>query len=315
MLPVLSSFWSYLHWYIRPLVKWFLRHFTRLCELQRVCYGEEKGAPRTTGVEYSLELSRTPCLKRVVQQLSSLAESGRFTEETSYSAVEYAIKTVTDTKNINIKIHTRFVPSFRLCLLQIYGYKQLLHEVENLRKTSYSSDNNEHEEKLIKLWNILMPDKPFPSRFGKHWSDIGFQGDDPKTDFRGMGLLGLENLVYFVSEYTEAARHVLSHSSHPVYGYSFAIVGINLTSTTYHWLRKGLLKNHFYNAVHGRPQMKHFHQVYCYIFHKFDSFWLAEKPRDIMEFNHIRSKFEEHVIRGLSNPLTLLKLNMAVETL
>ena len=34
----------------RPLVKWFLRQTTRLCELQRVCYGETSGAPRTIAV-------------------------------------------------------------------------------------------------------------------------------------------------------------------------------------------------------------------------------------------------------------------------
>ena len=34
----------------RPLVKWFLRQTTRLCELQRICYGETSGAPRTIAV-------------------------------------------------------------------------------------------------------------------------------------------------------------------------------------------------------------------------------------------------------------------------
>ena len=40
----------YLSWYLRPLVKWFLRQTTRLCELQRICYGEASGAPRTIAV-------------------------------------------------------------------------------------------------------------------------------------------------------------------------------------------------------------------------------------------------------------------------
>ena len=33
------------------------------------------------------------------------------------------------------------------------------------------------------------------NRVSKQWQDIGFQGDDPKTDFRGMGMLGLLNLL------------------------------------------------------------------------------------------------------------------------
>ena len=36
--------------YFRPLMKWFLRATTRLCELQRVCYGQTPGAQRTISV-------------------------------------------------------------------------------------------------------------------------------------------------------------------------------------------------------------------------------------------------------------------------
>lgn len=41
-----------------------------------------------------------------------------------------------------------------------------------------------------------MPTVKLESRITKQWGDIGFQGEDPKTDFRGMGLLGLINLVW-----------------------------------------------------------------------------------------------------------------------
>lgn len=45
-----------------------------------------------------------------------------------------------------------------------------------------------------------MPTVKLESRITKQWGDIGFQGDDPKTDFRGMGMLGLINLVWVASE-------------------------------------------------------------------------------------------------------------------
>ena len=35
----------------------------------------------------------------------------------------------------------------------------------------------------------MMPDTPLKERISKQWGDIGFQGKDPKTDFRGMGML------------------------------------------------------------------------------------------------------------------------------
>jgi hypothetical protein len=36
-----------------------------------------------------------------------------------------------------------------------------------------------------------MPDKVLSERISKDWQDIGFQGKDPATDFRGTGYLGL----------------------------------------------------------------------------------------------------------------------------
>ena len=49
-MELLSSLINLVSWYLRPLIKWFLRQTTRLCELQRVCYGETSGAPRTLAI-------------------------------------------------------------------------------------------------------------------------------------------------------------------------------------------------------------------------------------------------------------------------
>jgi len=70
---------------------------------------------------------------------------------------------------------------------------------------------------LRNLWQQLM-DEPLNGMISKQWSDIGFQGDDPSTDFRGMGLLSLKNLLFFTTFYREPARHILQHSLHPIHG-------------------------------------------------------------------------------------------------
>jgi len=36
--------------YLRPILKGLLRITTRLCELQRICYGDQRGGPRTLAV-------------------------------------------------------------------------------------------------------------------------------------------------------------------------------------------------------------------------------------------------------------------------
>ncbi|NXU34930.1 ELMD2 protein, partial [Drymodes brunneopygia] len=269
--------------YFRFWLKWILRLLTGKCELQRLLGGAEAGARRTLGMMSLFLMKSFMVLRNAVH-----------VEE---AEVEKCVRDVMKEKKIEQK-DTGFKTNLHISLLQISGYKKLYLNVENLRKVPYDSENEEHEEQLIELWNLLMPHENLKARISKQWCDIGFQGDDPKTDFRGMGLLGLVNLVYFSKHYTNEARQILSRSNHPKLGYSYAIVGINLTEMAYSLLKNGALKAHLYNMVSGLPQMEHFHQFYCYLVYEFDKFWFEEEPESIMHFNQYREKFHEK-IKGL----------------
>lgn len=141
------------------------------------------------------------------------------------------------------------------------------------------------------------------------------QGDDPKTDFRGMGILGLENLLFFAKEYTSAARHALSHSMHPQSGYTFAIVGINITSMALALLKQGLAKTHIYNAVPSYASLSTFHHLYCYLFYAFDRYWLQCKPTSIMDFSYIQERFDADIKALLRDDSTVLRINLAVDNI
>lgn len=54
--------------------------------------------------------------------------------------------------------------------------------------------------------------------------------DDPSTDFRGMGILGLENLLFYAQHDSENCRRLLRLSENEVYGFPFAIAGITFTA-------------------------------------------------------------------------------------
>ncbi|CAG2055284.1 unnamed protein product [Timema podura] len=309
------SLWSLVYWYLRPLIKWFLRKTTKLCELQRICYGERFGAPRSSKIEYSLEHSRASEINKLIRELNELCSCRRLRGEDRYHVVIYAVNTVLRVKKINPRIHPQFVQSFGKCVEHIWGYRQLVHEVERLRTIQYDADDSSHEDKLLKLWGLLMPDVHLKSRVTKQWQEIGFQGDDPKTDFRGMGILGLENLIYFAEEYPGPASHVLSHSHHPQYGYAFAIVGINLTFMAYHLLKDGLAKTHVYNVSKIFPAIKVFHQLYCYLFYEFDRFWIESKPRNVMDFSFIKDRFENSIRTKLANPLSAFRINISIDNI
>lgn len=282
--------------FLRYLLKWLIRHATGKCELQRICSGYQPGTIRTTRAEYALQSSKNKVLRGALQEREDHLES--------------CVDQIMQEKHVKAQKDPTFKKSLHLCLLQITGYSSLYTSVEELRKVVFDSENEQHEAMLLKLWDLLMPAVKLESRVNKQWGDIGFQGDDPKTDFRGMGLLGLTNLVFFSENYTEEARQVLSHANHPKQGYSYAIVGINLTEMAYSLLKSGALKPHFYNTVAGKPELQHFHQLYCYLAYEFDKFWLSEEPESIMEFNQYREKFHSQVKTHLQDSDVSLTLTV-----
>lgn len=304
-----------INYYLRPVIKWFLRKTTGLCELQRLCYGKISGAPRILAVENSLNQSKCPQIKLLIHHLDDISDNRRLAGANERDILRGAVNTVLLVKKINPQIHFQFVKSFGRCVEQIWGYKQLLSEVEALRKTSYNPEDKFHEDKLFLLWDKLMPDEKLTGRITKQWQDIGFQGDDPKTDFRGMGLLGLENLLYFACEFKIPCSHVLSHSLHPKYGYAFAIVGINLTSMAWELLKSGDAKTYVFNTSKSLPAIRLFHHFYSYLFYEFDKYWIESKPKNIMEFSHIKEKFEKNIRQSLQDPRNVFRINISVDTI
>ncbi|XP_062910180.1 ELMO domain-containing protein 1 isoform X4 [Mobula hypostoma] len=263
-------------------LKFALRKITGKCELQRICYSRKPGAQRTLKIESSLKSSRNEVLQSAVfAQMDD---------------IEKTVDNIMQLKKINPDTNPQFGISLQACLLQIVGYTRLIAEVEKLRKDQYDSENPHHEEMLMKLWTFLRPDVTLDGRISKQWCEIGFQGDDPKTDFRGMGMLGLYNLVFFAEHDNVTARRVLFDSHQPKYS--------------------GSLKTHLYNVAPESPSLFHFHKVFCYLMHEFHKFWVEEDPLDIMEFNRVREKFHKRIIKQLQNPdMTLCPHFAASESL
>nr|CAG4649558.1 EOG090X0AMT [Scapholeberis mucronata]SVE93786.1 EOG090X0AMT [Scapholeberis mucronata] len=302
----------------RPIVKWGLRRTTGLCELQRICYCEPNGAIRIFSVEECLSKSKNKKIKKLSEYLERAVSEKRFNQTGSNKIISNTVETICSIKNIRPDVHQPFGKLFGDCVSVIYGYKQLLNKLEDLKSTKYDSTNLDHEQNLLELWDSLMSPKQLQSRISNLWKEIGFQGDDPSTDFRGMGVLGLANLNYLANNYKDVVLQVLSHSHHPKYGYPFAIVGINLTHLSYSLWKDGSAKSHVYNlccqtSSSPVPSILHFHRFYCYLFVEFDKYWMAEKPSTIMEFERIRAQFEKNIRKLLSNRNCLLKLNIPVE--
>lgn len=180
-----------LYAYLRPLLKWFLHRFTGLCELQRLCYGTAEGARRTHSVERSLRLSRHMKIRqmviyldgRVLQPVSSSSAATLLDQHQQQSdakafvdqCVVPGVHAVLRAKRIDTRVHPDLGRMLRGCIESAWGYRRLFNAVEALRCTQFDSSCVEHEEKLLRLWQLLNPDVELEARVTKQWQDIGFQ--------------------------------------------------------------------------------------------------------------------------------------------
>eukprot|EP00007_Cunea_sp_BSH-02190019_P006531 CAMPEP_0174242234 /NCGR_PEP_ID=MMETSP0417-20130205/26970_1 /TAXON_ID=242541 /ORGANISM="Mayorella sp, Strain BSH-02190019" /LENGTH=295 /DNA_ID=CAMNT_0015321599 /DNA_START=138 /DNA_END=1022 /DNA_ORIENTATION=+ len=171
------------------------------------------------------------------------------------------------------------LPTVLSLLLRI---RMLGYSLKERAAEAYDRNNPEHEKKLLRLWSAFKPDTPLSARVCKDWGDLGFQGSDPATDFRGMGVLGLEMLLFLAETFPSEARAALLHSQHPTYYYPFAVAAINWTARLVEWVSSGVLDAHFL-SLH-EPTMDDFAHIFARVMFAFDAFYLASKPKDLMEF-------------------------------
>lgn len=78
----------------------------------------------------------------------------------------------------------------------------------------------------------MKPGRAISDRISKEWIEIGFQGADPATDFRAVGILGLQQLLTVCTDqrYKQAALKMYEDSQNQECWYFFAVTGLNITS-------------------------------------------------------------------------------------
>lgn len=107
----------------------------------------------------------------------------------------------------------------------------------------FSNETGLHLSILRTLYRQLTGSKLDCPRYGHHWEDIGFQGNDPSTDLRGVGVLGLVNALYFVvtPQVYPLAKQIYNLSLSPAQEFPLMVLSLNATRICLHILRDGLL--------------------------------------------------------------------------
>jgi hypothetical protein len=234
------------------------------------------------------------------------------------------------------------LPSMRHIVHGLALERDALVCAEVLRETPFDEKNPVHGALLDTLWDLLMPgveregssSSSAGARASASWGSIGFQGKDPVTDLRGMGMLGVLQLVHFAR--TAAGRRVLGWSRPPpgaseVKFFPFACGGIQVTSLVVGLaterrlgsvlldgeLREGtgaggaegekavslmrsLVKDAGISFEGAWQSIELLNDVYCEIFTLVGEQWHRENPPTVMSWPGIFKDVEGRVSEGAS---------------
>jgi ELMO domain-containing protein len=151
----------------------------------------------------------------------------------------------------------------------------------------------------MQLWENLRPGEKLEDRKTAQWIDIGFQGKDPSTDFRGAGILGLKQLLAITSrkyQFHSRAIEIYDGSTQTEHWFFFACAGLNITQKLLVTLNEDcdekltllLMKTDFKKV----KMFEIFTALYFQCFVRFSQRWQEQRP-GIMQFTQFLDQVYE----------------------
>lgn len=297
--------------YYNSFQKYHMHQISGRCELARICSGDDP--------KYHAQHNHTMTVKvaKSLKRSKQLAEQGKliFSLQT-FSVVEVKTEIVSK-KSLDKEAPRLLIPNLTHCLQSLRLVNAVHGKLMEHKNVTFTYDNPDHIRLLERLWVNLKPDnRRSKDRKSKEWGALGFQGVDPATDFRGMGLLGLKQMVYFSELYPEQAIYLLDLSNHPESAYfPFAATAINMTAFLLQLLQETRLHAYIFERedavlLHNTSDSPHgpsddetcvskavdlIHDLYCEIYIEFGKLWKQSKPRDLMDFPRIFSQLKDQI--------------------
>jgi hypothetical protein len=183
-------------------------------------------------------------------------------------------------------------------LHRIYEIKKLKRKIDALREKQFCGTNMADIAILSGLWKSLKGTEA-PGIPDGRWGDVGFQGTDPSTDFRGMGFLGLHQLAELSRlDCLTASKIFAVASEESTTWFPYAVTGINVTAFQYQLLKSNRLDQLLYGSV-ANVELK-YANVYAEIFSEFLKQWIAANPTDIMDFPRVFSQVKATYVKSLN---------------
>ena len=278
-----------------------LRHLaTGESELARICSREDHSAAMSVQVYRCLQNSKEA--SDAWQRFKTELAGGPPMDLGAWARTLLAAKKV-PTRYRNWR---RVQENLRLSLEDLYQWeraKQIVHERVN---TSFQSADKSHQELLQKLRQLVEPMLPAGARApNRDWRYVGFQGDDPGTDFRGMGIFALHQLIYFAETRPRTVQRILSEANEERWSdvsehttstgssmpqlkryYPFAVTGIHVSAFVARLVQQGALMTAWIGES-SDTILRKINDLYCDTFILFHELWRKGPERSIMEFQQV----------------------------
>ncbi|KRH01031.2 hypothetical protein GLYMA_18G249600v4 [Glycine max] len=163
-------------------------------------------------------------------------------------------------------------PSFDLTPAQ----EECLQRLQNRIDIPYDGSIPEHQDALRALWSAAFPEEELHGLISEQWKNMGWQGKDPSTDFRGGGFISLENLLFFARNFPKSFQDLLrkQEGDRSVWEYPFAVAGVNITFMLIQMLDLEAENDSAFDLL------------YCITFKMMDQQWLSMRA-SYMDFNTV----------------------------
>lgn len=182
--------------------------------------------------------------------------------------------------------------------------EERLQRLKDRVEATFDPNREDHQEALKALWFACFPGREFHGLISEQWKDMGWQGKDPSTDFRGAGFISLENLLFFAKTYPKSFQRLLQKQkgNRATWEYPFAVAGVNITFMLIQMLdlrskKPGTLLGTIFLKMLAENEWA-FDLLYCITFEMMDAQWLAMQA-SYMEFNAVMKATRSQLEREL----------------
>ncbi|XP_010463813.1 PREDICTED: ELMO domain-containing protein A [Camelina sativa] len=183
--------------------------------------------------------------------------------------------------------------------------EERLRNIKRRIEIPFDGSRMEHQDALRQLWRLAYPQRELPPLKSELWKEMGWQGTDPSTDFRGGGYISLENLIFFAKTYPESFQRLLhkQDGTRAEWEYPFAVAGINISFMLAQMLdlqsgKPSTVAGIRFMAFLEEDEMA-FDNLYCIAFQMMDAQWLAKRA-SYMEFNDVLKSTRAQLERELA---------------